>query len=194
MIWSISLIVFIFAGLFSPGPNVVLLTASGARFGFVQTLPHVAGVVIGVGVTAGLTGLGLGALLLSVPALTVALKIIAALWILYLAWRLLLATRTAAAQTQDRPFTFFEGVLFQWVNPKVWAVALGASAFVAQEGPWRAAITLAVAFSALNLAVCLFWSTAGHLMRRILTDESLWRGFMSVMAALMAFSALLVFL
>jgi threonine/homoserine/homoserine lactone efflux protein len=79
---------FVFLGLFSPGPNVILLTASGARFGFQRTLPHLAGVVLGVGIIAGLTAFGLGAILIAMPQLTLALKGIAAVWILWMAWRL----------------------------------------------------------------------------------------------------------
>lgn len=76
---------FVFLGLFSPGPNVILLTASGARFGFRATLPHVAGVVIGVGIVAGMTGLGIGAILVAQPTLQYALKIAAAAWIAWMA-------------------------------------------------------------------------------------------------------------
>ncbi|MEO1541882.1 MAG: LysE family translocator, partial [Pseudomonadota bacterium] len=72
-----ALLAFVFAGLFSPGPNVVLLTASGARFGFRRTVPHVLGVAGGVGITAGLTGLGLGAVLLAYPSVTFAFKLVA---------------------------------------------------------------------------------------------------------------------
>ncbi len=189
----VELAVFVFAGLFSPGPNVVLLTASGARFGFRATVPHVLGVATGVGVTAGLTGLGLGALLLAYPALTLALRLIAAGWILWLAWKLFRATRTSRAEAGDRPFTFIEAVAFQWVNPKVWAVALAASAFVATRGPAEAGAALALAFSCINLGVCLFWTSAGHLLGRLLSDERLWRAFMTGMAALMAASAALIF-
>jgi threonine/homoserine/homoserine lactone efflux protein len=185
---------FVFAGLFSPGPNVILLTASGARFGFRATIPHVAGVVIGVGIIAGLTGFGLGALLLAMPSLTLALKIAAALWILWLAWSLLRATRTGRAAGPARPFTLIQAVLFQWVNPKVWAVALVASAgYNAGLSPVGEALRLATAFSGLNLFVCLFWSFAGHLLARLFNDEALWRAFMFVMAFLLALSALLVF-
>ena len=79
---------FIFAGLFSPGPNVVLLIASGARFGLRATLPHLFGVVIGVGVIGGVVGLGLGGLLMAAPVLEFALLLISVLWILWMAWGL----------------------------------------------------------------------------------------------------------
>ncbi|ARE40640.1 Transporter, LysE family [Rhodovulum sp. P5] len=189
------LYLFVFAGLFSPGPNVILLTASGARFGFRRTLPHAAGVVIGVGVTSGLTGLGIGALVLAQPALTVALRVLAAGWILWMAWKLLGAARQAKGQTGDRPFTFAQAVLFQWVNPKVWAVALAAAAgYGAGLGPWGEATRLATAFSGLNLFVCLFWAFAGSLLSVLLSSERAWRLFMGGMALALAASAGLVFL
>jgi threonine/homoserine/homoserine lactone efflux protein len=191
---SIDLLLFVFAGLFSPGPNVILLTASGARFGFRRTVPHVLGVASGVGVTAGLTGLGLGALLQAMPVLKLVLQVVAAGWILWLAYKLFRSTRTKRQEAGDKPFTFIEAVLFQWVNPKVWAVAFAASAFVADQGPLGAGAALAIAFAGINLCVCLFWSSAGHLLGRLLADERLWRIFMTIMAALMACSAALIFL
>ncbi|MEL7415466.1 MAG: LysE family translocator [Pseudomonadota bacterium] len=189
-----ALLAFVFAGLFSPGPNVVLLTASGARFGFRRTVPHVLGVAGGVGITAGLTGLGLGAVLLAYPSVTFAFKLVAAAWILYLAWKLFRATRAERRDVGDRPFTFVEAVLFQWVNPKVWAIAVAASAFVAEAGPVGAGTQLALAFAGINLGVCLFWSFAGSLLTYLLKTPLAFTIFMRFMAALLAISAGLVFL
>ena len=94
---------FVFLGLFSPGPNVVLLTSSGARFGFRATLPHLLGVALGVGVIAFVTGLGLGALIDTFPVLRAVLMVIASIWILWMAWKLWHAEPTEARDT-DRPF------------------------------------------------------------------------------------------
>ncbi|MBN2907333.1 MAG: LysE family translocator [Rhodobacteraceae bacterium] len=186
---------FVFAGLFSPGPNVILLTASGARFGFRRTLPHVAGVVAGVGITSGLTGLGIGALVLAQPGVALVLRGLAAAWILWMAWTLLTAARQPYGADRDRPFTFVQAVLFQWVNPKVWAVALAAaSGYGAGLTPLAEATRLATAFSGLNLFVCLFWSFAGSLLSYLLRDARAWRVFMGAMALALAASAGLVFL
>ncbi|MEM7470351.1 MAG: LysE family translocator [Pseudomonadota bacterium] len=186
---------FVFAGLFSPGPNVILLTASGARFGIKSTLPHILGVAFGVGITSGLTGLGIGALLLAQPALTLIFKLIATAWILWMAWALLRSSHGPKAQGKDRPFTFLEAVLFQWVNPKVWAVALAASAaYGAGLPPMQEAIRLATAFSSLNLFVCFFWTSAGSALTYLLTTPRAWTIFTTLMAAALAASAILVFL
>lgn len=184
---------FVFFGLFSPGPNVILLTASGARFGFKRTVPHVLGVAIGVGITSGITGLGIGALLKAQPTLTLGLKVGASLWILWMAYSLWRAD-PAQSKDNDRPFTFIEAVLFQWINPKVWAVALSASAYVASREPLEQATILAATFSTLNLGVCLFWTTAGALLSFLLTNPAAWRVFMRIMALALCVFSLLVFL
>lgn len=185
---------FVFLGLFSPGPNVILLTASGARFGFRPTLPHLAGVVLGVGLTAGLTGLGLGALLAAVPGLETGLRFAAALWILYMAWQIWNA-RARDAETGLRPMTLGEAVLFQWVNPKVWAVALAAaSAYPGGLPPWGEALRLGATFSGINLFVCLFWTSAGSLLSYLLHVPTAWTLFNRGMAVALGSYAALLFI
>lgn len=188
-----ALLWFVLFGLFSPGPNVILLTASGARFGFFRTTPHIMGVVAGVGFVAGAVGFGIGSMLTAVPALSFALKFIASIWILRMAWTLWWSSPVVASG-QDRPFTFIEAVLFQWVNPKLWAVALSASAFALELAPVQQALTLGLTFSLLNLGVCVFWSLAGTWLRGVLRNPSEWRIFMRILASLLAVFSLAVFL
>lgn len=171
-----------------------MLSASGARFGFRRTVPHLLGVAAGVGVTAGLTGLGIAALLLANPGLALALKVAAAGWILWMAWKLFRAGKPDAEE-KDRPFTFIEAVLFQWINPKVWAVALAASSgFTSGLAPMDEAIRLGTVFSGLNLFVCLFWTWAGSLLAYLLKTPTAWVIFLRVMAVAMAGSAALIFM
>lgn len=184
---------FVFLGLFSPGPNVILLTTSGARFGFRATVPHLLGVALGVGVIAFVTGLGLGALVETLPSFRIVLMIAASLWILWMAWKLWHAKPSVARET-DRPFTFIQAVLFQWVNPKIWAVATSASAMVFDLSPLAQATTLGLAFSVTNLGVCLFWTYAGSLLKTLLSDPPKWQIFMRVMAIALAVFSALVFL
>ena len=182
---------FVFFGLFSPGPNVILITASGARFGFQRTVPHIFGVALGVGVIAAVTGIGIGTLITAQPALGLVLKIVASLWILWMAYNLWRAD-PARKKESDKPFTFIEAVLFQWVNPKVWAVALSATAYVTILAPFQQATILAGTFSTINLGVCTFWAVAGSLLSYLLTNAAAWRLFMRIMAlALVGFSVLL---
>lgn len=189
----IALTSFVFFGLFSPGPNVILLTTSGARFGFRRTVPHLLGVALGVGIIAYVTGLGLGALIAALPRLRLALMAVAALWILWMAWKLW-HSEPAQTNASDRPFTFIEAVLFQWVNPKIWAVALSAVALVVDRTPIEQAALLGAIFCGVNLLVCLFWSYAGSLLSNLLADPVKWRVFMRGMAVALAVFSGLVFL
>ncbi|WP_224816557.1 LysE family translocator [Hasllibacter sp. MH4015] len=188
------LFAFVFVGLFSPGPNVILLTASGARFGFARTLPHVLGVALGVGITAGLTGFGIGALLAAAPGLTHLLKIVAAAWILWMAWTLWRSSAADAKDT-DAPWGIGKAALFQWINPKVWAIAIAAaSGFPGGLSPAGEALRLGATFSTINLGVCLFWSFAGSLLALLLTTPRAWTVFARIMATGLAASAIMVFL
>ncbi len=191
---SFPLILFVLVGLFSPGPNVVMLTASGARFGFRATLPHLLGVPIGTGLLGAISGLGLGTILLAAPTLKFTFQIIAALWILWLAFRTAQAGRAAKSEDRGRPFRFHEAILFQAVNPKVWAIALAASAgFGMGLSTPLEAFRLFIAFSTINLAVCLFWTSIGHMLSSTLNDPKVWRIFMTTMAALMAATVVMIF-
>ena len=191
---SSPLILFVLVGLFSPGPNVVMLTASGARFGFRATLPHLLGVPIGTGLLGAISGLGLGTILLTAPTLKFTFQIIAALWILWLAFRTAQAGRAAKSEDRGRPFRFHEAILFQAVNPKVWAIALAASAgFGMGLSTPLEAFRLFIVFSTINLAVCLFWTSIGHMLSSTLNDPKVWRIFMTTMAALMAATVVMIF-
>jgi threonine/homoserine/homoserine lactone efflux protein len=195
MIESLPLIAFVFAGLFSPGPNVVMLTASGARFGFRATIPHFLGVPIGTGILAALSATGVGAALEAAPSLRLTLQIAAAAWILWLAYRTAQAGRAGRGDDRGKPFTFVQAILFQAVNPKIWAVTLAASAgFGIGLAPGPEAARMFIVFVCMNLGVCMFWTSAGHLMRGLLASDTIWRRFMLIMAVTMASTTILIFI
>lgn len=186
-----SLQLFIFAGLFSPGPNVVLLIASGARFGLRATLPHLFGVVVGVGVIGAMVGLGVGAILRAAPVLETLLLIASVVWILWMALKLWQSSITKSKPT-DRPMTFTQAVLFQWVNPKIWAVAIAATAYLIGNSPVAQAIGIGGNMSAINLFVCFFWTSFGHLLSGLLNTPQAHRVFFRIMSSLLALSAILL--
>jgi len=188
------LITFLIAGLASPGPNVIMLTTSGARFGARATWPHLLGVVIGVGVVGAVTALGIGAVLMAQPTLRVTLQIISALWILWMAYSLVRKSDVSVSALTDCPMRFFEAILFQWVNPKLWAVTIAAaSAYGSGLPPAEEALRLGVSFSSVNLFVCVFWTYSGQLLSRLLNSPTAWRIFRWVMAIFLALSAVMIF-
>lgn len=189
------LYLFVFIGLFTPGPNVVLLSAAAASAGFRATLPHLSGVVLGVGVVAAATALGVDAVLQAATWSIDLMRVGAAAWILYLAWRMAAATRAGKAKVGARPFGFFEALLFQWANPKLWAIAIAAVAgFGGELSPGQEAFRLGLAFSGINIGVCLFWTLGGSLLGRLMSSEAHWRIFMLTMAGGLAASAGAIFI
>ena len=184
---------FVFFGLFSPGPNVVLLTASGARFGLRRTLPHLFGVVLGVGVTAGLTGLGIAALLREAPALELILKIAASGWMMWMAWGLWTADRRRGKADRDRPMTLIEGALFQWVNPKAWSMALSAITLYAPGRGVASVLWVAGIYVACSLVSTSGWTVLGTAIGRLLGAPRRLRIFNIVMAILLVATLVPVF-
>jgi len=186
---------FVLVGLFTPGPNVIMLTTSGVRFGFLRSLPHLFGVVVGVGITAGVTALGVGVLVTASPILNSVLRLAAVAFILWMAWGYWTAAGRprAAGAPEDRPLSFLGAAAFQWINPKVWTIAFAASAgYGAGMTPLWEALRLGTAFSSINLGVCLFWTSAAALLAALLTAPRVWRVFLRAMALLLAASALLI--
>src|SRR5262245_2415096 len=112
----------------TPGPNVVMVTAAGANFGFRRVIPHILGITVGFGIMVMAVGLGLAGLCRAEPRVHTVLKYAGAAYLLYLAWRIAHAEAGAGAAAGAKPIRFLEAALFQWVNPKGWVFAIGALA------------------------------------------------------------------
>jgi threonine/homoserine/homoserine lactone efflux protein len=176
--------------LFTPGPNNVMLMASGLNFGLPRTLSHVFGVSLGFALMVLLVGLGLGALFAAYPLLYAVLKYAGAAYLLYFAW--LIASAAPAEEGgpgRGRPFTFLEAAAFQWVNPKGWVMAVGATATYAALAafPFNIMIMSAL-FGALGTVSALTWAWFGTGLRVVLRRAAAVRAFNVVMALLLVAS------
>ena len=181
----LALVAFAFVMSITPGPNNLMLLASGAAFGFRRTVPHMFGVGIGFVVMTVLVGVGLAGLLEAAPWLGGVLKGIAVLYMLWFAWKILNAAAPGNAGAAARPMTFVQAALFQWVNPKAWAMALTAIAAYAPERSLGAVATVAVVFGLVNIPSVGAWALLGQQMRRWLTSPRRRRAFNAVMAVLL---------
>jgi threonine/homoserine/homoserine lactone efflux protein len=182
------LVGFAFASSITPGPNNVMLSASGIAFGLKRTLPHLTGVLIGFTSLLLLCGSGIGSLILALPAVGFALKACGTLYLVYLAWKMRSAlTPQDADASAARPLTFAEAVAFQYVNPKAWVMALtAASVFVPDVQPrWLAIIVVCGVFAVVNLPCICTWAVLGVSLRRWLAHERLRRCLSSIIALLM---------
>ena len=119
-----ALLAFCTAMSFSPGPNTTLSTAMAANLGLRRTLRFCFAVPAGWTLLMAGSGLGLGALVLGVPALRWAVKLLGVAYLLYLAWKLARADQLARIDERKLAVGFWQGVSLQFVNIKAWMLAL----------------------------------------------------------------------
>jgi len=184
----IALTGFAFVTSITPGPNNLMLLASGTNFGWRRSLPHLLGISFGFGVMLALVGLGLGEVFTRYPGLHDGLKWASLAYLLYLAFKVATAAPPTAdgAQPAGRPMGFGAAALFQVVNPKAWAMALTAVTAYSELG--IAAMT--AVFVLVNLPCCGSWALLGEQMRRWLHRPRALRAFNWGAAALMVVSVL----
>ena len=176
--------------LFTPGPNNMMLMASGANFGIRRSLPHLFGVALGFPAMVALMGLGIDRLFAAYPGLVPAMQIASFAYMIYLAWKIAHAgaPRDKVAPTETRPFTFLQAAAFQWVNPKAWAMGLGAlSVYAAGLGGRLWDVVL---FAAIGIPSAATWTAMGQGLRRWLAAGSRLVWFNRGMAVLLVVSML----
>jgi threonine/homoserine/homoserine lactone efflux protein len=187
----LGLILFAFVTSVTPGPNNLMLLASGVNFGFRRSLPHMFGIGIGFTLMLAVVGLGLGGAILAVPLLYIVLKVVSIAYLFWLAFMLATSGSLGVADSGGRPMRFHEAALFQWINPKAWAMALTASAvYTRPEAIVASAATVALVFGAINLPTVGIWAAFGTLLRGVLADPARLRVFNLVMAGLLIASIL----
>ncbi|MFT7058294.1 MAG: threonine/homoserine/homoserine lactone efflux protein [Pseudorhodobacter sp.] len=183
-----ALIAFSFATSVTPGPNNLMLMASGVNFGFTRTLPHMLGVALGFSLMVLLVGLGLAGLFKTEPRAVLALKLVSVAYMLWLAWKIAHSAPPRDGQAGGKPLSFLQAAAFQWVNPKAWAMALTATSVYAPDQSVVAMASVAAIFGAVNLPSVAIWVAAGQGLRRFLTNPR-WRHLFNwTMAALLVLS------
>ncbi|MBH8580447.1 LysE family translocator [Bisbaumannia pacifica] len=179
----------------TPGPNNVMLTASGANYGFLRTLPHIFGILGGCFLLFAGIALGLGLLFERFPLVQTALRLIGSAYLLYLAWRIASAPPPDLRRRgEGRPLTFWQAAAFQFANPKAWVMGLALMAgFLPEDGDiWLNALLLA-AFAELVALPCIaVWAGFGTAIGRWLDSPRAWRVFNALMGALTAACVLFI--
>jgi threonine/homoserine/homoserine lactone efflux protein len=193
MIDPLPFVTYTFVMSITPGPNNVMLTASGANFGFRRTVPHIFGVAVGFVVQLLAVCAGLSALFARWPALQSALGWVGAAYLLYLGWRMLGQSDTEARDNR-RPVTFLQAALFQFLNPKAWVMTLtAATLFLPQElglllrGGYMAGIA-----EGIGLPCMTVWALFGSSLRGFLAAPRGRRAFNVAMALALATTAVMM--
>lgn len=187
----VALAAFAFVSAMTPGPNNLMLMASGTNFGFARTVPHMFGVGIGFALMVLLVCLGIGAAFAALPGAMLALKIASCAYLLYLAWRIATARPPSLDEgsPSGRPLSFLQAAAFQWVNPKAWSMTLTVAAvYMPASDRVRSAAIIALAVALVNIPAVTTWSAAGVQLRRLIRRPKAFRAFNITAAILLILS------
>lgn len=174
----------------TPGPNNIMLTASGVNFGFRRSVPHMLGVLLGFPAMVTAIGLGLGELFETYPQIHKILKYVGIAYLLWLAWKVATAGRTEDIGPGTKPLNFLQAASFQWVNPKAWIIAVGAIAtYTTLQGDViQEVLLIAVVFCVVMFPTVTIWTLFGTAIRHLLKSNRARTIFNWSMAALLVAS------
>ena len=192
---AVALLAFAFVGTVSPGPNNTVLWASGLRFGFRRTVPHVLGTALGIGLLVVAVAAGIGALFEVVPAAELVLKIVGSLYLLYVAYLVLGSGGIGRTEVSD-PLSIWQAIAFQCVNPKAWIFTIAAvGTFLPPRLPWViGALVLTGTLMVVVVGSSSIWAVGGAALGRVVDDERT-RRFVSIgLAALLVASVTLLWI
>ena len=189
-----ALVLFVFVATATPGPNNLMVMASGANFGFRRTLPHMLGIGIGFSLMVLLVGIGLAQVFAAFPPLHQVLRAASIGYLLYLAWKIAHAAPVRQGVAEGRPLTFLQAAGFQWVNPKAWTMAITATTAYAPSQTVAVMGIIALTFGLVCLPVVSTWTFAGQQLARLLTSPARLSAFNWTMAALLVASLIPVLL
>jgi threonine/homoserine/homoserine lactone efflux protein len=181
----IPLIAYAFATSATPGPNNMMLLASGANFGVRRSLPHLLGISLGHAFMVLVMGMGLAAALHAVPQVMIGLKLAAIAYVLWLAWKIAHSAAPSAGKVGASPLTFWQAAAFQWVNPKAIAMAITAATVYGGDGSFAAIFAVGLVFAAVNLPSVALWCAMGEALRTLLQNPTRLRVFNWTMAGLL---------
>ena len=192
--WLASAAAFAVAMTATPGPNNTMVAASGANYGFRATVPHLLGICAGFPVMLLMIG-SIGLTVVTIPVVHLALKWIGIAYLLWLAWHIAMAAPAGdedEAARGNKPLTFLQAALFQWVNPKAWIIAGGALVAYIAPGSYRDMLLytaiLGAIFSAIAFPCVALWTLLGVGASRLLKTPMAWRVFNWTLAGLLVLS------
>ena len=190
-----ALISFYFVMYVTPGPNNAMVLASGLKFGFIKTIPPMSGITIGHVLQLILVCLGLGKIFLIFPQLQNILKILCALYLLYLGYKII-GSFSKIKEDDSRPLKFHEAGLFQIVNPKAWTISsMVASGFLPENGN----LFFSIFFIAMiALIICPLsispWAAFGSAIRNLVKNNKIKALIEYFLAILLLITAIIIVL
>lgn len=183
------LVAFAFVSTFTPGPNNIMLMTSGANVGFLRTVPHMLGITVGFSVMVLLVGVGLTGLFQAYPLLQQILNVVCLAYLVYLAIKIA-RSRPVSSVQEYRPMSFISAVLFQWVNPKGWSMALTAVSVYNESASWLQLLLISLVFALVNIPSVSVWTAAGKQLSSWMTHPKYVGWFNGAMGGLLLASTI----
>jgi threonine/homoserine/homoserine lactone efflux protein len=173
----------------TPGPNNIMLMTSGLNYGVRKTLPHLFGILVGFPAMVAAIGLGLGTLFLQYPVVHQTVRTVGVAYLLFLAWKIANASNPDASDKLKKPLTFFQAVAFQWVNPKAWAITIGALAtFTTVGNVTSGVLAIILGYATVGSLCMVFWLCVGSGLQNLIRDNRYLRYFNITMGVLLSAS------
>ncbi|MCJ2376421.1 LysE family translocator [Vibrio sp. ZSDZ34] len=185
-----AVVLFALSASITPGPNTVMVMSSGLNFGARKTIPLMGGICIGFTAMVFLVGVGFSSIFSIYPELHFFIKCVGVLYLLYLAYLIASSNDSVKDNNQNKPLTFVQGALFQWVNVKAWVVATGAVAAFTNgaEEFFVQILVLTTIFFLVSFPSVAIWLLFGVLLKKLLSSTKSRKWFNMGMAALLALS------
>ena len=179
----------------TPGPNNTMIMTSGLNYGIQRSMPHYLGIILGFPAMVVAVGLGLATLFDQYPILHLLLKVAGASYLTFLAWKIASAPVSDLSVTEGKPFTFIQAAAFQWVNPKAWVLAVGATATYTIVGTdyGYQVLVIALIFLIFGAPCIMLWLWFGASLKRFMQKPESVKIFNYAMAGLLMLSLLPVF-
>ena len=195
ILW-LPLVTFALSSSITPGPNNIMLAASGVNYGFSRSIPHMLGVSIGFFILFLAVAFGLGNVFERYPQLQMALKYIGSVYLLWLAWKIATASAATEQSVSSRPMTFFQAASFQFVNVKALMMAISSAVVFTLPGEHyiMSALLVGVVFTLVNLPCVSVWVAFGSGLKRFLRNEQSLKAFNWSLASLTAASVVLFYI
>ena len=190
-----ALVSFYFVMYVTPGPNNAMVLASGLKFGFFKSIPHMTGITIGHVTQLILVCLGLGKIFQIYPEIQSILKILCAIYLIYLGYKIV-GSFSKLNDDDSRPLKFHEAALFQIVNPKAWTISsMAASGFLPKDGNLILSI-LSIAIVALIICPLSIspWAAFGSAIRNLVKNNKIKALIEYFLAILLLITAIIIVL
>lgn len=186
----IPLATFALASVITPGPNNLMMMASGANFGFVRTIPHMFGVGLGFSLMCFLVGIGIMQVFERWPLVHTAMLAMSVAYLLYLAWRIANARPRVETKAGSRPLTFLQASAFQWINPKAWTMAASTITLYAPDRSLTAVLWVAATYVGVSCISAPTWTLLGRQTAWVLGRPERLRAFNKAMAVVLVATVL----